>query len=424
MNRIRDALFEEPSPDNTLLESVLQLCEFYDLPVSMVMHGDYGSGKTRFLKCLEATAKELDIPCTFFHTSQYNPDQLNLVNALIAKMGAQYLKMMEGKVKRAKIIGIIAGSLDVFLSFIGKDVSILDTMEKISKAEEIEKKQLLGNWTSYGDPIEILKSDFAKMVSDISTLYKDKPDRAKEWNYEFPLPWIILFDDLDRLMPNVALDLILSLRVLLSSFDYDSKKRVPVLFLFALNLDCLRDAIRARYENITRIPEKQNEFIEQFLRKYFIFGPKIPSPSKESIISSCGSRMKNFLTASFLEFVLSVDNISCRTLFCVLDRVEHYYISHFQNRITENHLIASYVLELLRNNLEEDFIKTICKYEERKCNSNSFSFVIFNDIKDEATKYYINLILNDEKYSICRDDIGAWNGCMSHAKNVFSVRPL
>ena len=89
MSKIRDALFESHKADPELLGTILNSCDYFSLPLSMVIHGDYGSGKTRLLKIIEASAIVRKIPCTFFHASQYEPSQINLARVLLTKMGAE-----------------------------------------------------------------------------------------------------------------------------------------------------------------------------------------------------------------------------------------------------------------------------------------------------------------------------------------------
>jgi hypothetical protein len=372
INRSRDSLFESPKPDEykDIFGKLINSSDFFGLPMVMAMHGDYGSGKTRLLKGIATCALQQGYPCTFFNTSQYDSEATSLISALLATMSGYYLRTFKGKESRAKIVGGIAGSIDTFLRLFGKDASILVAGDAIKTAIDAEMKQLIGEWIERGDPIESMKTEFRSMVSEVSIRKERKP-------------WIILLDDLDRVLPDKALDLLIALRSILSVAPINvtesntpgekvEESNVSALFLIGLNLDSIRTAIKSRYSNLF---PKQNEkdldvFCEQFLRKLFLFGPQIPDVSEEtitnSILTSIDSNRESEVikkSAGSIAKLAVGSELPYRAILRSFDCVYFYYWMQNDSNIEEKHIIALFILEVIRF-YSENTLKTIL-YEYR-----------------------------------------------------------
>lgn len=416
INKQRDALFEASQKDYTLFNQLVDSCGFYGYPLSMVIHGSFGSGKTRLLKGIQECANEQGFPCTFFNTSQYNPNQINLIHALISKMGWLYKESLKGKVLRAKVIGTIAGSLDMMLEFIGNNFSLLKVKELIQKEKASESEELFGEWVKCGDPIESLKSEFTKMIFDISEHCQSIRDKEQSWDHDFSMPWIILCDDMDRLLPNDSLDLILSLRSLLGVVDTETTLSPPVIFLFALNLDCLRGAIRSRYQSQISGDADADIFIEQFIRKYFIIGPKLPEPKPDTFFVNTNEWYNTLVSRNFFNVVIN-SSLSPRTILTIFDRVDLFYLRQpLEHEISESFIIVGFLIELIRFNSEADYEALIKSEKERT--SASFDHLSFLNISNKLSKNLCNKIVNNHDFDYVNKASSVWTNCLQHSSTL------
>jgi hypothetical protein len=359
--RQRDALFEKPQSKDyeSSYKQLLEYIDFYRFPLIMVINGSYGSGKTRMLRGLQICAATDGFPTTFFTPSQYN--SFDIITALIAKMGSTYINYCKNKVLKAKVIGTIAGSLDLMLTFFDKKINILSANEKIKEAIRQEEKESIGQWTQYSDPVETWRLEFSRMVWQVS-------DTAEEIVHKKYLPWLIFIDDMDRVLPDQALELLLGMRSLLGigrveDPTYNEEFPPPAIFIVALNVECLRTAIRARYAHMSQDEEKLAEFTEQFIRKYFIFGPQIPNMSLKLLQNAINSSfLEENVFSNKNEIVIAIANLSGKTklpfriILQSFDRIILYGKSTPKELIDDvNVVIVLFFFEVIRSCAKEYF---------------------------------------------------------------------
>ncbi len=419
LNRQRDAVFEKPIPDDykALYANVINSIGFYSYPLVMVMHGDYGSGKTRMLRGLQACATQDGMPTTFFTPSQYDSDKTNLVNALIVKMGAYYLEKFDTTELRAKVIGTIAGSIDIMFKFCGKNAGILSAENSILDAIGKQREELLGEWTKYGDPVEAMKNEFAKMVWQVSELtgeFKRKP-------------WIVLIDDLDRVFPENALDLVLGLRSLFGigmPLEMHTKEELPppIVFLLSMNVDCLRTAIRARYSTLFNEVNDSalSEFVEQFIRKYFVFGPTVPVLESDSIKKNLERSLP--VTIPFPESNELIDRIVCllkgstipyRMILQAFDRTLLHYLTCENNRPSNSTSVSVilFLLELFRNCSEQIF-QSVVTNSKRNSGKAIFEIMYESTEKTISIRHFLDKINTDPVFADIKDVREPWKAAL------------
>ncbi len=280
--RVRDALYEAvDSEDYTgSFAELKQMANFTGYPVVVGIDGNYGTGKTRMLKGLRECAKEECHPTTWFNTSDYDPDDVDLLRVLLTQMGSTYLEQVPHKLYRANFFGAVAGSIDTGLAFCGKKGGILAARKAYHDALEAEREELLGPWTNYSDSVQLYKDQFADLAQKVCKAAASEEKEEKLW--------FVFLDDLDRLFPLDALKLILSLRGIIGGPpDIDNAQRPMVVFVIALNMDCLRAAIKQRYkETYADADEKIDAFVEHYLRKLFLMGPAVPKLQTEDVFGS------------------------------------------------------------------------------------------------------------------------------------------
>lgn len=398
MCRVRDALLEPPNAEayRSISEKILQHSAFIGLPHVLVCHGGYGAGKTRLLRGVEVCAERAGHPCTFFNVSQYDPESVDLSRLLVAKMGKQYLKWCGKQELRAKFIGYVAGSLDATLAFAGMGKGILAVKEMIEKTEKEEREQLLGAWANVEDPVEMVKAEFLSMVSQVCW--------SPAGRNQVRPPWIVFIDDMDRLFPQTALDLLLSLRPVMGNrIAADSSDAPPVLFLAVMNVDCLRDAVRDRFASIASPPstpstlKSQNDFVEQFIRKYFLFGPAVPPMTAEDLERALldsvpPSAELNELTNSIPQIAkLSArSGIPYRTALRSFDRVLLYYVLKkvhedpaYRSRC-ETVPLQLFVLEMARHQIESELQEALKSHQDNQGESALEQLQRLRDESDEC----------------------------------------
>ena len=394
MIRLRDALYEDvpwQSYEPTF-NQLLAAASFCGLPAVYMAHGDFGTGKTRLLRGLAGCAelRKDKLPCTFFNTSDYDVETMDLARVLLTKMGRKFLEVCGGKT-RANLFGVLAGSLDVALKFVGKDIGIAAAKEAIDKARRAERAELLGEWTKYDDPIEVLKGEFARMVGTVCAKCGHSFEGTADSKFR---PWIVLIDDMDRLFPGAALDTLLSLRAIMgghfSPGGDGGISRPPVLFVLAMNVDSLRRAIRSRFcEDLGGEDENEGEdFVEHYLRKLALFGPQVPGPDEGGIESALLvlDSIKDLLKDSLKSIeALSTDatvSLPYRASLRAFDRTQMYYALAMNKEELESARdlgmlpLALFVLEVIRHQAQ-NALPILCR--EFRCEGNAVSKVLADD---------------------------------------------
>jgi hypothetical protein len=356
---VRDALLETARADDYrhIYERLLRQSQLLTLPQVVLIQGGFGTGKTRLLKGLAACAEEQELPWTFFNTSQYDPSHVDLTKALMARMGAHYVKVFDSKQRRAQLFGFLAGSGEALasflekspLSFVGTIIGNASRMSKLVKdATDKERLELFGEWTQYGDPVETLRSEFSKMVNDVV----EKCGNAHPQNKG--APWLVLIDDADRLFPEAALDLLLQLRSVVNGvFDLSPGPELvlppPVLFVVAMNAESLRMAIRHRYGTYMTNGAQLSHFVEHYLRKLFLVGPSVPGATKSEIEMAFARRAGDVIPATTLSELASLaadSSLSYRGILRAFDRV--FFDVALRKSMKSEVTCALYALECMR----------------------------------------------------------------------------
>ena len=240
----RDVPCEDIKDDSFgVVEYVDGLCNFIrqcDTPMTISIQGDWGSGKTSMMKFIEKKISN-DVKCVWFNTWQYSQfnmqDDLtiSMLYALLSELGCEESLMEKmGKIvksKGAKVAGAFAENLiPVVGSIINK------TVENIS----FEK-------TDYAKEIKDLKEEFEKVVKN--SLAKDKKDRM-----------VVFVDDLDRLQPAKAVELLEVLKIFL-----DCEQCVYVL---AVDYAVVTQGIKQKFGDLVG-EEKGKSFFDKIIQLPF-----------------------------------------------------------------------------------------------------------------------------------------------------------
>ena len=202
-------------------------------PMSIAIQGDWGTGKTSTLnllkKNLEADKDTNGIKCVFFNTWQYS--QFNMEDSLYVSFVHNLVKQCGGN---DEILRIVAGfgKLAFFKAIdwrFGANASeILDGFEK-AKKDQMES-------------VSKLQEDFAKLV-------KKTGKRL-----------VIFIDDLDRLNPEVAVELLEIIKLFVNVENS--------IFVLAIDYEVVVKGVRKKYgENLSE--EKCRNFFDKIIQLPF-----------------------------------------------------------------------------------------------------------------------------------------------------------
>jgi len=214
------------------LEKFIKKCP---TPMSIAIQGDWGTGKTSTINMLQKRLEVTEyIKCVYFNTWQYSQfsmaDDLyvSFVNALVSKCFSQREKAKE-------ILGVVQKMGTRFLFDKVKDNIGLD-IEEFFKTQQ-EKME----------SVERLKAKFAEMVA--SEVKENEEGRI-----------VVFIDDLDRLNPEVAVELLEVIKLFM-----DVEK---CIFVLAIDYDVVVSGVRSKYgENVSE--EKCRSFFDKIIQLPF-----------------------------------------------------------------------------------------------------------------------------------------------------------
>lgn len=202
-------------------------------PMSIAIQGDWGTGKTSTLnllkKNLEADKDTNGIKCVFFNTWQYS--QFNMEDSLYVSFVHNLVKQCGGNDEILRIVAAF-GKLAFFKAIdwkFGTNASeILDGFEK-AKKDQMES-------------VSKLQEDFAELV-------KKTGKRL-----------VIFIDDLDRLNPEVAVELLEIIKLFVNVENS--------IFVLAIDYEVVVKGVRKKYgENLSE--EKCRNFFDKIIQLPF-----------------------------------------------------------------------------------------------------------------------------------------------------------
>lgn len=232
------------------LENFIENCP---TPMSIALQGDWGTGKTTFLKTIERDFKSKNIKVVYFNTwaySQFNDlDGLyfSLINNIICQLNINDDEDIKKSVKEI-LYNIVKVTIFGIKTFAVK--KICDTtgleVEDIYKQLEGQVKELEDKSIA----INALKNDFAKLVKDI----------VKKMGSENKARIVICIDDLDRLEPKRAVEV---LEVLKLFMDVES-----CIYLLAIDYNVVVSGVRSKYDS-NMSDEKCRAFFDKIIQLPF-----------------------------------------------------------------------------------------------------------------------------------------------------------
>lgn len=245
-----------------------------DTPMTISIQGDWGSGKTSMMNMIEANIKTLVYPI-WFNTWQFS--QFSLGNSLAISMIEVLLQRLVGdSSKLEKILNGVWG--------LAKNVALTATEITVgsrvaSKAEEAVGGAFAG---SYVKEILILKEQFQKAVNE--KLSATKCSRV-----------VVFVDDLDRLHPAKAVELLEVLKLFLDCEN--------CVFVLAVDYEVVTLGIKQRYGSDVNA-QKGKSFFDKIIQLPF----KMPVAQYDiaSYVRDMMERMKISVTDNSVKLFASL----------------------------------------------------------------------------------------------------------------------
>ncbi len=238
-------------------------------PYSISLNGDWGSGKTTVLKSLEE-----DLIKDKFEVLWFNPWEYERSNDVVLVFLQQLSNLAKGDysdvLTELSIIGktILAGAVDTVARFFTNgNLSV----ENIQKIHELVERDSQSKYDTYSSFVDEIKSDFKKLTNKISEKKQDKP-------------LIIILDDLDRCLPENALELIEALKNIFIVKD------AKAIFIAGIDTNIAKMFIQSKYKGLP------DEFAYNYFKKIFNSTINLPNFDKIQIHNFIDSYLKKWST--------------------------------------------------------------------------------------------------------------------------------
>lgn len=218
------------------------LCSFIrscDTPMTISIQGDWGSGKTSMMNMIRENL-QTNVCSIWFNTWQFS--QFDMGNNLVFSMLGVLLKELDMENET------VAKLLEGITGFVRKAATVATDMSFGGAASEMVSNVISGNaTTNCAEEIILLKEKFQKLVD--KKLEKTKKDRL-----------VVFVDDLDRLQPSKAVELLEVLKLFLDCEH--------CVFVLAVDYEVVTQGIQQKFgENFS--VDKGKSFFDKIIQLPF-----------------------------------------------------------------------------------------------------------------------------------------------------------
>lgn len=218
------------------------LCTFIlhcETPMTISIQGDWGSGKTSMMNMVRAKLNESNVHTIWFNTWQFSQFQMQ-DNLAISMLGSLLSELDCDKKKVKDLLGTLGNASRTALKILADNVAggvVADKLGEIMGAPEVDS----------AEKIKEIKNDFQNAINKkLNSLNKEKA--------------VIFIDDLDRLQPAKAVELLEVLKVFL-----DCEKCV---FVLAVDYSVVTQGIKQKFgDSIDE--EKGKSFFDKIIQLPF-----------------------------------------------------------------------------------------------------------------------------------------------------------
>ena len=217
------------------------LCNFIvncDSPMTISIQGDWGSGKTSMMNMIKEKISDRVHPI-WFNTWQFS--QFQMQNELTVSMICALLAELDcSQEKVKKVVGFLSGAAKTAVGILTEMVAGGVAADKVTGAFE-------GGNVDFAEEIKNLKTKFQEAVND--KLKKTQKDRV-----------VIFVDDLDRLQPAKAVELLEVLKVFL---DCES-----CVYVLAVDYEVVTQGIKQKFGDMVG-EQKGKSFFDKIIQLPF-----------------------------------------------------------------------------------------------------------------------------------------------------------
>jgi len=219
-------------------------------PFSISVNGCWGSGKTTFLLLLKKTLEKQGYKTIWFNPWEYERTE-NILLAFMQNLVKEFINL-KFDIKDLGIFSLTLFTAGVNLAaqfLTGGKLSYKDVKEIYNDVDEAIKKEF-ENYKTYEDITSDIKNDFSKITQKIYDKHKK--------------PLIIFFDDLDRCLPERALELLEAIKNL---FVVEGAR---VIFISGIDTDVVKQFIKQKYQTL------KGNFAINYFKKIFNLTVSVP----------------------------------------------------------------------------------------------------------------------------------------------------
>lgn len=261
--------------------------------------GQWGQGKTSMLRQIEKKLNEIDtkdekeILTVWFNPWQFTGEE----HIIIPFFHTLVSYLEEFKEKKEKKTEKIAKSITNFLKVLARvPVALAYGMES-----NIKLPLLLDTKFKFKDVIDkILKikekldeksePEMEKLVNEYESMYYRLISRLQGASTDLNLKIAVFIDDLDRCLPEKAVELLEGLKVLLDLSGF--------VFIIGVAREVIEQGVRVRYKELYSNDAKGSTFLEQdYLDKIIQFPFALPPPDLDRLKSMVANYLKDLKKA-------------------------------------------------------------------------------------------------------------------------------
>lgn len=364
------------------LEKFIRECP---TPMSIAIQGDWGTGKTSIINMLqkrlekEEERKEV-IKCIYFNTWQYS--QFNMAEDLyISFVNTLVHKCCGGHKEKTKELSQIVGKIGCkFLFNTVKDNTGIDLEEFIKQQEE--KMQ----------SIENLKVEFGNMVAN--EVKGSENGRV-----------VIFIDDLDRLNPEIAVELMEVIKLFM-----DVEK---CIFVLAIDYEVVVNGVRCKYgQNVSE--EKCRSFFDKIIQLPF----RLPVETynlEELIRSTVADDIEDEYIEALAYFISSLLGSNPRAykrlansffLIKSINEIDKEKMMDVDSRALNNvltfatlciQMCAFQLYQIMLAACEGNHMEELCKVVSERKSTKNGEIVETQSLDDYLKKYKIDLIFSEKE---------------------------
>jgi|GEM_PF-2242413 len=366
------------------------LSEQVEHPFSLSINGSWGAGKTTLMKVFQKKFEDEGFPVLWFNPWEYERAD-DIVFCFLVELSRFAKSELKDVLKELGIfsLGTLLNALDATSRILTKNsVTSKNFIENFEKMDEAFK----GRYQEE-NPVEIIKNDFAKLTQKIAQKYKGKP-------------LIIFMDDLDRCLPDKAIELLESMK------NFFVVPNAEVLFISGVDTQIAKQFIIKRYEGI------DSSFAYSYFKKIFNFTFNVPTIKEPQYLKLISHRFNELFSASeqgserierwsqdLTSLIIQVHADSIRPVYQI---IQNFYVhscikKDFQD--TDNLLLRFFVLKEYWPDLFEKMVRLANADQNIQMNQLIKNFRV--ELKDtefpisRVLGIFFNSLSEDRGYGSC-----------------------